>query len=169
MRHGVNVGSLLWKIPKVFKLIDGYDRSEGSVLEISDLPTVNASLNSVSAIFLIVGYIFIRQKKIAAHKNCMLAAFSVSVLFLISYVIYHANAGSTPFTKQGWIRPVYFTILISHIILAFLIVPLSLRTLYLAWRERFEQHRRIAKITFPVWLYVSVTGVIIYLMLYQMP
>ena len=139
------------------------------MLEISDLPTVNASLNSVSAIFLIVGYIFIRQKKIAAHKNCMLAAFSVSVLFLISYVIYHANAGSTPFTKQGWIRPVYFTILISHIILAFLIVPLSLRTLYLAWRERFEQHRRIAKITFPIWLYVSVTGVIIYLMLYQMP
>lgn len=139
------------------------------MLEISDLPTVNASLNSVSAIILIVGYVFIRQKKIAAHKNCMLAAFSISVLFLISYVIYHANAGSTPFTKQGWIRPVYFTILISHIILAFLIVPLSLRTLYLAWRERFEQHRRIAKITFPVWLYVSVTGVIIYLMLYQMP
>lgn len=138
------------------------------MLEISDLPTVNASLNSVSAIILIVGYIFIRQKKIAAHKNCMLAAFSVSVLFLISYVIYHANAGSTPFTKQGWIRPVYFTILISHIILAFLIVPLALRTLYLAWRERFEQHRRIAKITFPIWLYVSVTGVLIYLMLYQM-
>lgn len=160
---------MLWKIPKVFKPIDGCDRSEGSVLEISDLPTVNASLNSVSAIILIVGYVFIRQKKIAAHKNCMLAAFSISVLFLISYVIYHANAGSTPFTKQGWIRPVYFTILISHIILAFLIVPLSLRTLYLAWRERFEQHRRIAKITFPIWLYVSVTGVIIYLMLYQMP
>ena len=112
--------------------------------------------------------LFVR-KKIAAHKNCMLAAFSVSVLFLISYVIYHVNAGSTPFTKQSWIRPVYFTILISHIILAFLIVPLSLRTLYLAWRERFEQHRRIAKITFPIWLYVSVTGVIIYLMLYQMP
>ncbi len=160
---------MLWKIPKVFKPIGGYDRSEGSVLEISDLPTVNASLNSVSTIILIVGYVFIRQKKISAHKNCMLAAFSVSVLFLISYVIYHANAGSTPFTKQGWIRPVYFTILISHIILAFLIVPLALRTLYLAWRERFEQHRRIAKLTFPIWLYVSVTGVLIYLMLYQMP
>jgi uncharacterized membrane protein YozB (DUF420 family) len=98
----------------------------------------------------------------------MLAAFAVSVLFLISYVIYHANTGSKPFTKQGWIRPVYFTILISHIILAFVIVPLALRTLYLAWRERFEQHRRIAKITFPIWLYVSVTGVIIYLMLYQL-
>lgn len=138
------------------------------MLEISDLPTVNASLNSFSVIILIVGYVFIRQKKIAAHKKCMLAAFSVSVLFLISYVIYHANAGSTPFTKQGWIRPVYFTILISHIILAFLIVPLAIRTLYLAWRERFEQHRRIAKITFPIWLYVSITGVLIYLMLYQM-
>lgn len=159
---------MLWKIPRVFKHIGGYDRSEGTVLEISDLPTVNASLNSFSAIILIVGYVFIRQKKIAAHKKCMLAAFSVSVLFLISYVIYHANAGSTPFTKHGWIRPVYFTILISHIILAFLIVPLAIRTLYLAWRERFEQHRRIAKITFPIWLYVSITGVLIYLMLYQM-
>ena len=159
---------MLWKIPKGFKPIGGYDRSEGTVLEISDLPTVNASLNSVSAVLLIVGYLFIRQKKIAAHKKCMFAAFAVSVLFLISYVIYHANAGSTPFTKQGWIRPVYFTILISHIILAFLIVPLAIRTLYLAWRERFEQHRRIAKITFPIWLYVSITGVLIYLMLYQM-
>ena len=98
----------------------------------------------------------------------MLAAFAVSVLFLISYVIYHANAGSKPFTKHGWIRPVYFTILISHIILAFVIVPLALRTLYLAWRERFDKHRRIAKITFPIWLYVSVTGVLIYLMLYQL-
>ncbi|MCG9126138.1 DUF420 domain-containing protein [Candidatus Poribacteria bacterium] len=139
------------------------------MLQISDLPTVNASLNSISAIILIVGYVFIRQKKIDAHKKCMLAAFSVSILFLISYVIYHANEGSTPFTKQGWIRPVYFSILISHIILAFFIVPLALRTLYLAWRERFEQHRRIAKITIPIWLYVSVTGVLIYLMLYQMP
>lgn len=98
----------------------------------------------------------------------MLAAFGVSVLFLISYVIYHANAGSKPFTQHGWIRLVYFTILISHILLAFIIVPLALRTLYLAWRERFEAHRRIAKITFPIWLYVSVTGVLIYLMLYQL-
>jgi len=98
----------------------------------------------------------------------MLAAFGVSVLFLICYVIYHYHAGSKPFTKQGWMRPVYFTILISHIILAFVIVPLALRTLYLAWRERFDAHRRIAKITFPIWLYVSVTGVLIYLMLYQL-
>ena len=138
------------------------------MLEISHLPTVNATLNTISCILLITGYVQIRQRKIKAHKNCMLAAFGVSVLFLISYVIYHVNAGSKEFTKQGWIRPVYFTILISHIILAFVIVPLALRTLYLAWRERFEAHRRIAKITFPIWLYVSVTGVLIYLMLYQL-
>lgn len=138
------------------------------MLEISDLPTVNATLNTISAILLTVGYVLIRQRKIAAHKKCMFAAFAVSVLFLISYCIYHANAGSTKFTQQGWIRPVYFAILISHIILAFAIVPLALRTLYLAWREKFDKHRRIAKITFPIWLYVSVTGVIIYFMLYQM-
>ncbi len=138
------------------------------MLEISDLPTVNATLNTISGILLTVGYVFIRQRKIEAHKKCMLAAFAVSVLFLISYVIYHANAGSKSFTQQGWVRPVYFTILISHIILAFAIVPLALRTLYLAWREKFDKHRRIAKITFPIWLYVSITGVIIYLMLYQM-
>ncbi len=138
------------------------------MIEISDLPTVNATLNTISAILLTIGYVLIRQRRVEAHKRCMLAAFAVSVLFLISYVIYHANAGSTPFTRQGWIRPVYFTILISHIILAFVIVPLALRTLYLAWRERFEQHRRIAKITLPIWLYVSITGVLIYLMLYQM-
>ena len=138
------------------------------VLEISDLPTLNATLNSISGILLIIGYVQIRQRKITAHQKSMLAAFGVSVLFLISYVIYHYNAGSKPFTKQGWIRPVYFTILISHIILAFVIVPLALRTLYLAWRERFEKHRRIAKITLPIWLYVSITGVIIYVMLYQL-
>ncbi len=138
------------------------------MIEISDLPTINATLNSVSCILLVIGYVFIRQRKIELHKKCMLGAFCVSVLFLISYCIYHANAGSTKFTQQGWIRPVYFTILISHIVLAFVIVPLALRTLYLAWREKFDKHRRIAKITFPIWLYVSVTGVIIYLMLYQM-
>ena len=138
------------------------------MIEISDLPTVNATLNTISGILLILGYVQIRHRKITAHKNCMLAAFSVSVLFLVCYVIYHYHAGSKPFTKVGWIRPVYFTILISHILLAFVIVPLALRTLYLAWRHRFEQHRRIAKITFPIWLYVSVTGVLIYLMLYQL-
>ena len=106
------------------------------MIEITDLPTVNAALNSISAILLVVGYTFIRKKKIEQHKKCMLAAFGVSVLFLISYCIYHANVGSTKFLLQGWIRPVYFTILISHIILAFIIVPLALVTLYLAWREK---------------------------------
>ena len=138
------------------------------MLEITDLPTVNATLNTISATLLTVGYILIRKRKIDAHKKCMLAAFAVSVLFLISYCIYHANVGSTKFTHEGLIRPIYFTILISHIILAFVIVPLALRTLYLAWREKFDKHRRIAKFTLPIWLYVSVTGVIIYLMLYQL-
>ncbi len=138
------------------------------LMKISDLPTINATLNTISAILLVIGYVQIRQRKIDTHKKCMLAAFGVSVLFLISYCIYHANVGSKSFTRQGWIRPIYFTILVSHIILAFTIVPLALRTLYLAWREKFDKHRRIAKITFPIWLYVSVTGVLIYLMLYQM-
>ncbi len=138
------------------------------MLEISNLPTVNAILNATSAVFLIIGYVFIRNRKIEQHKKCMLAAFGVSILFLISYCIYHANAGSTKFLHEGWIRLVYFTILISHIILAFIIIPLALVTLYFAWRERFEKHRRIAKITLPIWLYVSVTGVLIYLMLYHM-
>ena len=138
------------------------------MLEITDLPTVNATLNTISATLLTVGYILIRKRKIDAHKKCMLAAFAVSVLFLISYCVYHANVGSTKFTHEGLIRPIYFTILISHIILAFVIVPLALRTLYLAWREKFDKHRRIAKFTLPIWLYVSVTGVIIYLMLYQL-
>lgn len=138
------------------------------MLEISNLPTVNAILNTTSTVLLIVGYFFIRNRKIEQHKKCMLAAFGVSVLFLISYCIYHANVGSTKFLHEGWLRTVYFSILISHIILAFIIVPLALVTLYFAWREKFEKHRRIAKFTLPIWLYVSVTGVIIYLMLYQM-
>ncbi len=138
------------------------------MLEISDLPTLNATLNTISGALLTIGYVQIRQQRIRAHKNCMLAAFGVSVLFLVSYVIYHYHAGSKPFAEHGWIRPLYFTILISHIIFAFLIVPLALRTLYLAWRKQFETHRRIARITLPIWLYVSVTGVVIYLMLYRL-
>ena len=138
------------------------------MLEISNLPTVNAILNSTSAVLLIIGYVFIRNQKIDQHKKFMFAAFGVSVLFLISYCIYHANAGSTKFLHEGWIRPIYFLILISHIILAFIIIPLALVTLYFAWREKFDKHQKIAKITFPIWLYVSVTGVLIYLMLYHM-
>jgi uncharacterized membrane protein YozB (DUF420 family) len=137
-------------------------------MQIADLPAVNATLNSLCAILLITGYFFIRQKKITAHKICMISALGASVLFLTSYLTYHYNVGSKPFGGQGWIRPVYFSILISHTILAAAIVPLALITLLRALKQRFDKHRRIARWTLPIWLYVSVTGVIIYLMLYQM-
>lgn len=113
-----------------------------------------------------LGYISIRRRDVTAHKACMIAAFGVSTLFLISYVTYHVHVGSVRFTGTGWIRPVYFTILISHIVLAAAVLPLALVTLYRAARGRFEAHRRIARWTLPIWLYVSVTGVVVYLMLY---
>ena len=137
------------------------------MLAIEDLPTLNAMLNATSAILLTIGYGFIRKGRRMAHKRTMLSAFVVSVFFFISYLIYHSVAGDTPFQGEGWIRPVYFTILISHIILAALIVPLALITLFRALRERFDRHRKIARWTLPIWLYVSVTGVLIYLMLYH--
>jgi len=144
--------------------------AEGSItmFTISDLPTVNATLNGISTVLLTLGYVMIRQRKMTAHRNCMIAAFVVSALFLTSYLIYHSHAAPKSFTVGGWIRPIYFAILIPHIILAFLILPLALRTLYLAWRKRFAQHRRLARLTLPLWLYVSVTGVIIYWMLYHL-
>lgn len=137
-------------------------------MEVTDLPALNASLNSISTILLGAGYYFIRRQEIARHKMSMIAAFVCSCLFLTSYLIYHYHVGSIPFTRQGWIRPVYFTILITHIILATAIVPLALITLYRAWRGQFDRHKRIARWTWPLWMYVSVTGVVIYLMLYQM-
>ena len=136
-------------------------------MTVNDLPAVNATLNTLSAIFLSLGYRNIRQKKIAAHRACMLTAFTFSVLFLISYLVYHYHAGSKPFAGQGWIRPVYFTILLTHVTLAATILPLALITLSRAAREQFDRHRRIARWTLPIWLYVSVTGVVVYLMLYQ--
>ena len=138
------------------------------MIAISNLPTINAALNAISAALLTAGYLMVRRRKIESHKKCMIAAFVVSALFLISYVVYHYYAGSKGFTLIGWIRPVYFTILISHIILAAIILPLALRTLYLAWRKQFSKHRRIARLTLPLWLYVSVTGVAIYFMLYHL-
>jgi uncharacterized membrane protein YozB (DUF420 family) len=138
------------------------------VIAISDLPTVNATLNAISAVLLATGYVMIRRRRVNAHRNCMIAAFAVSALFLACYLIYHYHTGSKRFTLDGWIRPVYFAILISHIVLAFLILPLALRTLYLAWRKQFVKHRRIARLTYPLWMYVSVTGVIIYWMLYHL-
>lgn len=137
-------------------------------MEITDLPAVNACLNSISTLLLTAGYLFIRRGQVERHRLAMAGAFVTSCVFLTSYLIYHSQAGSVPFTKQGWVRPVYFAILISHIILAAAIVPLALVTLYHAWRERFDKHRRIARWTWPIWMYVSITGVAIYLMLYQM-
>lgn len=138
------------------------------MITISDLPTVNATLNTISAIFLTTGFFMIRMRKTVAHRNCMIAAFVVSGLFLTSYLIYHYHAGSTPFEGSGWIRTIYFAILIPHIILAALILPLALITLYFALRKQFIKHRRIARWTLPIWLYVSVTGIIVYWMLYHL-
>jgi putative membrane protein len=135
---------------------------------ISDLPAINATLNLISAILLGIGYYFIRQRNIRAHKACMVSALTASTVFLTSYLVYHYNVGNVLFTKQGWIRPVYFFILITHVTLAVVILPLVLRTAYLAFRSRFDKHVRIARWTFPLWMYVSVTGVIVYCMLYQM-
>ena len=135
---------------------------------ISDLPELNAILNLTSAILLGAGYYFIRRKNISAHKKCMVAALITSTAFLTSYVIYHANVGNVPFMKQGWIRPVYFLVLIPHVILAGLVLPFILRTAYLGLTSRFDKHVRVARWTFPVWMYVSVTGVIVYLMLYHL-
>ena len=136
------------------------------MISIAQLPTLNAALNSLSAVFLCAGYFFIRSKNRDAHRRCMVAALGCSTLFLISYLAYHFQVGSVGFRGQGWIRPVYFSILITHTLLAAAIVPLVLVTLTRALRERFDAHRRIARWTFPIWLYVSITGVVIYLMLY---
>lgn len=135
-------------------------------MTISDLPALNATLNGIAGLFLLAGFYFIRRRQIARHRASMLSAFAMSTLFLISYVIYHANVGSKPFIGQGPIRLVYFTILVTHIILAAAIVPLALITLFRGLRRDDARHRRIAKITWPIWMYVSVTGVVIYLMLY---
>jgi len=131
------------------------------------LPHLNAFLNATSGILLIAGYKFIRRGRIAAHKRCQLSALTASSLFLASYLTYHYFHGSTRFPGQGIARPIYFTILISHTFLAVVIVPLVGVTLTRALRSDFERHRRIARITFPLWLYVSATGVLVYLMLYH--
>jgi uncharacterized membrane protein YozB (DUF420 family) len=138
------------------------------VIDYTILPAVNATLNGIATIFLAIGWVFIRRRDRQKHRAAMLAAFTMSALFLISYVIYHANVGSVPFQGQGTIRVVYFAILITHIILAALILPLALMTLSRALSQRFDRHRTIARWTLPIWLYVSVTGVVIYVMLYRL-
>ena len=137
------------------------------MLTISDLPALNATLNGIAAILLVTGYLFIKQGRRRQHQWCMLGALTTSALFLVSYVTYHLHAGSRPFPGQGPIRVVYFVILITHVILAAVIVPLALLTAVRGLRSEFDKHVRIARWTFPVWVYVSVTGVVIYLMLYQ--
>src|SRR3990170_3718770 len=136
------------------------------MLPLTLLPTLNAILNALSAILLVNGYLYIRRRKIAAHKRCMIAAVVTSSLFLVSYLTYHYQIGSKHFEGQGPVRTIYFSILISHTALAITIVPLVLMTLRRAWKGNFERHARIARRTLPLWLYVSVTGVLVYWMLY---
>jgi uncharacterized membrane protein YozB (DUF420 family) len=137
-------------------------------MSVADLPALNAVLNGTSAVLLATGYGFIRTGRRSAHRNCMLAAFVCSSLFLVSYLVYHANVGSVPFRGRGILRTAYFAILLSHTLLAVAIVPLVLLTLWRALGERFPAHRRIARVTLPLWAYVSVTGVVIYWMLYRL-
>ncbi len=137
-------------------------------MTISDLPAVNAALNLTSAVLLVIGYVLIRQRRFRAHRAVMLSAFGVSVLFLISYLVYHAQAGSRPFPGRGPIRTVYFVILITHSVLAALVPPMAIVTLTRGLRERFDRHVPLARWTLPIWLYVSITGVVVYLMLYRM-
>ncbi len=138
------------------------------MIALSALPTINAILNGTSAVLLTVGHHFIKRNKMKAHKRCMISAFGTSTLFLISYLTYHYFHGTTSFIGQGWIRPIYFTILISHTGLAISVLPLALITLFRGLKGKFDRHVKIARWTFPIWLYVSITGVIVYLMLYHL-
>lgn len=137
-------------------------------MTVSDLPALNATLNATATVLLVSGYICIRRGRRQAHRNCMIAALIVSALFLTSYLIYHAQVGSVPFGGTGWIRTLYFAVLIPHVILAVAIVPPILITASQGLSGKYDKHRKIARWTLPLWLYVSVTGVIVYLMLYRM-
>ncbi len=137
-------------------------------MPLSAFPAIDASLNAASALLLTLGYFFIRRKNVTAHKACMLSAFATSTAFLICYLYYHLHHGVTRFRGQGAIRGLYFALLGSHTVLAVVIVPLVLVTLYRAARARFDLHKRIARWTLPLWLYVSVTGVVVYWMLYHL-
>jgi putative membrane protein len=148
-----------------FDVVTGY---LSTLISVSQLPILNAALNSLSAVFLLTGYLFIRANNVRAHRACMLGAFLCSTLFLASYLVYHYNIGSVPFKGQGSIRMVYFSILFTHTILASAVVPLALITLTRGLRGKFAAHRRIARWTLPIWLYVSVTGVAVYVMLYSL-
>jgi uncharacterized membrane protein YozB (DUF420 family) len=137
-------------------------------MSLTDLPHLNAALNALAGTLLTIGYFLIKAGRIQAHKRCMLSAFVVSAVFLASYVTYHANVGSKPFPGTGLVRTIYFTILIPHVVLAAAVLPLALVTLRRGWIRDDERHRRIARWTLPIWLFVSVTGVVVYLMLYRL-
>ena len=137
-------------------------------MTVTDLPGLNATLNAISTVLLVTGYVFIRRGDRRKHKACMIAALTTSAMFLTSYVIYHAQVGSVPFKGTGWIRTLYFAVLIPHVILAAAIVPPVLITVSRALSAKYDKHRRIARWTLPLWLYVSITGVIVYVMLYRL-
>ena len=137
------------------------------MIRLTDLPLLNATLNGISFVLLMTGYVCIRRGRVRAHKRLMVSAFCVSAFFLISYLTYRFLGAEKRFGGQGWIRPVYFFILITHVLLAATVPVLATRTLYLALRGRYEQHRRIARVTFPIWVYVSITGVVVYVLLFR--
>ena len=136
-------------------------------MTVHDLPAVNASLNALSGVLLLTGYTLMRLRRIELHRKVMIAAFTTSSLFLICYVVYHVQVGSVAFPRQGWVRTLYFTILITHVTLAATVPVLAIITLTRGLKGRYPQHRRIARWTFPIWMYVSVTGVLVYVLLYQ--
>jgi putative membrane protein len=136
-------------------------------MTVHDLPAVNAALNATSGVLLLIGWSLIRARRIDLHRRVMIAAFITSSLFLVCYVIYHAQVGSVRFTRQGFVRPLYFSILITHVTLAAFVLPLAIVTLSRGLKARYDRHRKIARWTFPIWLYVSVTGVLVYVLLYQ--
>ena len=136
-------------------------------MTVHDLPAVNASLNAVSGVLLVGGYTLMRLRRIDLHRKVMIAAFATSSLFLVCYLVYHAQVGSVPFPRHGFVRSLYFTILITHVVLAATVPPLAIITMTRGLQGRYPQHRRIARWTFPIWMYVSVTGVLVYVLLYQ--
>jgi putative membrane protein len=136
-------------------------------MTVHSLPAINASLNAISGVLLVIGYALMRARRIDLHRRVMITAFFTSSLFLICYLIYHAQVGSVRFTREGFVRPVYFTILITHVTLAAAVLPLAIITLTRGLKGRYPRHRAIARWTFPIWLYVSITGVLVYVLLYQ--
>ncbi len=136
-------------------------------MTVQDLPAVNATLNGIAGILLVIGYLLMRARRIDHHRRVMMAAFVTSSLFLVCYIVYHAQVGSVRFTRQGVVRPLYFTILVTHVTLAAATLPLAIMTLSRGLKARYARHRAIARWTLPIWLYVSVTGVLVYVLLYQ--